>query len=308
MNTMDVRLQQAIAAARAGKRDESRILVDRFLEDQPDNVHAIFLKSTLVTSKEDQVECLRQVMLIDPDHRGAKLMLDRLGEPIEAESATIIQPVIEPEEQPEEEEVEPVVIAEEDLPVEEILATTIVAAAGEMEEEVMDEGDIPFFEEATEPELEETLIVFPDESVTDEVEEIPEPIDEEEVPEWLTEEVSHPDEEVIVQEELVDEEEMPLEMGELPDWLQEEPTEEWLSQEHIDTTTSEVDIHEEFAEEPVFVSGDDFVEEPTKITASEPKRKGKKVSKRVLEILLGLLVVLALVVMAGLVYVFFTGF
>jgi hypothetical protein len=308
MNTMDIRLQKAIAAARAGKRDESRVLVDRFLEDQPDNVHAIFLKSTLVTSKEDQVECLRQVLIIDPDHRGAKLMLDRLGEPIEAEPATLIQPVIEPEEQLEEEEVEPVVIADDDLPAEELLATTVVAAAGEMEEEVIGESDAPFIEEVTESELEETLIVYPDESLADESEDMPELIDEEEVPEWLTEEVDRPDEETIVQEEFVDEKEIPIEMGELPDWLQEESTEEWLSQEQLDTTESEVEFQEEFAEEPVFISKDDFLEEPTKTTAAKPRRKGNKVPKRALEIVLGLLVILALVVMVGLVYVFLTGF
>ncbi|MGB3714945.1 MAG: hypothetical protein WA996_11005 [Candidatus Promineifilaceae bacterium] len=308
MNTMDVRLQQAIAAARAGKRDESRVLVDRFLEDQPDNVHAIFLKSTLVTSKEDQVECLRQVLIIDPDHRGAKLMLDRLGEPIEAEPAAIIQPVVELEEQLEEEEVEPVVIAEDDLPAEDILATTVVLAAGEMEEEVIGESDWPVIEEGAEPELEETLIVIPDEPLAQESEDMPELIDDEDVPEWLTKEVDYADEATVVHEEFVEEEEMPLEMGELPDWLQEEPTEEWLSQEPLDTTESEVEYHEGFIEETVFISGDELVEEPTMTTATKPKRKGKKVSNRALEIVLGLLVFLAVVVMVGLVYVFFTSF
>ena len=55
MNTMDIRLQQAIAAARAGKRDEARVLLDRFLADEPEDVHGIFLRSTLATSKEEQV-------------------------------------------------------------------------------------------------------------------------------------------------------------------------------------------------------------------------------------------------------------
>jgi hypothetical protein len=316
MNTMDVRLQQAIAAARAGKRDESRVLVDRFLEDQPDNVHAIFLKSTLVTSKEDQVECLRQVLTIDPDHRGAKLMLDRLGEPIDAEPATIVQPVVEAAEQPdvetlgqlEEEELEPVVIANDDLPAEELLATTVVLAAGEMDEEVIGESDMPLIEEVAEPELEETLIVYPDEPISQEAEDIPELIAEEDVPEWLTEEVGYADEATIVQEESIDEEDMPLEMGELPDWLQEEPTEEWLSQETLEPQESGVEFQEEFAEEPVFISDDDFLEEPTATTAAKPRKKGKKVSKRALEIVLGLLVFLALVVMVGLVYVFIDSF
>jgi hypothetical protein len=305
METMDVRLQQAIAAARAGKREESRVLVDRFLEDQPENVHAIFLKSTLAASKEEQVENLRQVLEIDPDHRGAKLMLDRLGVPLEVEPPTIVQPFPEPEEQPIEEEVEPIVVAEDDFPAEEIVATVVGITASEMEPEVVDEIDIPFGEELAKPELEETLIVYPDEPVIEEFEEIPEIVAEEEIPDWLTEDADIGAEATIVQDEFIDEEEMPLEMGELPDWLQEEPTEEWLSQEQTKPVVSEDEFLEDFVEEPVFIAEEETLEEPVHVlTPPKTKKKGKQVSKRTLEIVLGLLIILAFLVMAGLVYVF----
>lgn len=307
MNTMDIRLQQAIAAARAGKRDEASVLLERFLDDQPDNVHGIFLKSTLATSKEEQVDSLRQVLTIDPDHRGAKLMLDRLGEPIEAEPATIIQPVVEPDEQLSEEEVEPVVVAEDDLPAEEIVATAVVLTADEIGGEPVDEAALPADEVITTPGIEETLVVYPDEPASQEPEEMPELIDEEEVPEWLTEEVDYADEATIVHEAVVEEEDTPIEMGELPDWLQEESTEEWLSQEHLDITETGAEFQDELVADPVIISDEEFAEVPVQIAVAEPKRKGKKVSKRSLEIVLGLLIFLALVVMIALAYIFITS-
>jgi len=325
MNTMDIRLQQAIAAARAGKRDEARVLLDRFLADQPDDVQGIFLRSTLAISKEERVDDLRQVLSIEPDHRGAKLMLERLGEPVEVEPpaaepvefepvedelmddvpATIVHAIEEPEMEITLEDEEPVVVTEEDLPFEDIEATAVVLIADDVQDEVIEAIDWPIEDEVVEPVIEETMIAYPDEPIIEEDEEFPE-LEEEEVPEWLTDEAAFKAEAEMAQEEAIDGEDMPLEMGELPDWLQEEPTEEWLSQEQIETPESVDELPDGWAAEPVIIPEGDFAPMPFDASAPQPKKKRKKVSKKSLEIVLGLLIFLAVLVMVGLVYVFFT--
>ena len=368
MNTMDIRLQQAIAAARAGKRDEARVLLDRFLADEPEDVHGIFLRSTLATSKEEQVGNLRQVLEIDPDHRGAKLMLDRLGapkkvepvevaaepvafvpdevevepevfepdevevvEPIEVEPEpemyepidevpeTMVHPVEDSEKMPIH-EVERVEAPDEENPVEDIEATAVVLLADEIEEAALAETEFEFEEEMAEPAIDETLVAIPDDQdfaeedfpvfaededylTPVEGEDFPALEEEEEVPEWLTDEAAFKAEEALA-EEAAEEEEMPLAMGELPDWLQEEPTEEWLSQEQIEAQEVVETIPDDWMEEPLLLPDDDFVVGPDDYI--KPKKKRKKVSKRALEVVLGLLIFLALLVMVGLVYVFFT--
>ncbi len=325
MNTMDIRLQQAIAAARAGKRDEARVLLDRFLDDQPDDVQGIFLRSTLATSKEERVEDLRQVLSIEPDHRGAKLMLERLGEPVEVEPpaaepvefepiedelmddvpATIVHAIEEPEMEITLEDEEPVVVTEEDIPFEDIEATAVVLIADDVQDEVIEAIDWPIEDEVVEPVIEETMIAYPDEPIIEEDDEFSE-LEEEEVPEWLTDEAAFKAEAEMAQEEAIDGEDMPLEMGELPDWLQEEPTEEWLSQEQIETPKSVDELPDGWAAEPVKIPDGDFAPMSVDAFAPQPKKKRKKVSKKSLEIVLGLLIFLAVLVMVGLVYVFFT--
>jgi len=362
---MDVRLQQAIAAARAGKRDEAGILLDRFLEDNPEDVHGIFLKSTLATSKEERVESLQQVLALDPDHRGAKLMLERLGEPIEAETPVVVPIMVEPEplieerlivepeppvdepfiEEPEpivepefiipEEEVEPIVVTEEDARVGDIEATAIALTVAELESEMVDEDEDPIEEIFAPPALDETLVVYPDEPAAEEYDEFPELSDEgeydeeefaefpvlvdeeefdefpqldedEEVPDWLAEDAGFAAEEATVQDELIDQEEMPLEMGELPDWLQEEPTEEWLAQEQIEPVETFVEFKDDLGEKPDTISQDTFEPSHVKVLKPAPQKKKPRLTKQILEIALVFLIILALGVMAGLAYVFIT--
>jgi hypothetical protein len=360
MNTMDIRLQQAIAAARAGKRDEARVLLDRFLADEPEDVHGIFLRSTLATSKEEQVGNLRQVLEIDPDHRGAKLMLDRLGEPEEIEPVEIqaepvalvpdeieVEPeVFEPDEvkpepvtyEPVDEipetmvhpvedtevlpihEVEPVEAPDDEYLFDDIEATAVVLLADEIEEASEAEPEFVFEEETADAAIDETMVAIPDDQdfieedfpvLADDEEslspveddEFPPLEEEEEVPEWLTDEAAFKAEAALA-EEAAEDEEMPLEMGELPDWLQEEPTEEWLSQEQIEAQEVVETIPDDWMEEPLLLPDDDFVVGPEDYI--KPKKKRKKISKRALEVVLGLLIFLALIVMVGLVYVFFT--
>lgn len=305
MNAMDIRLQQAIAAARAGRRDEARVLLDQFLEDQPDNVHALFLKSTLVSDKREQVDYLRKVMSIDPEHRGAKLMLDRLGEPSEPEPEKDEAPSAEAEELEVQEEGEALVVSEEDLPADEDLAETMVIAPVETgDPDGVEIGEVEAGE--TEMELEETLVVFPDQEVLDDIDiDSMEDQEEEEIPAWLAENEGDQGDIELTQIQEPKEEEMPIEMGELPDWLQEEPTEEWLSQEPHDAPETDFDFDEPPAEEVVALAEEEPPTDAPEPTAA-PRRPKPRVSRRVLEIALGLLILLAVLVMAGLVYVFLT--
>jgi hypothetical protein len=338
---MDNRLQQAIAAARAGKRDEARVLLDRYLADQPDDVHGIFLKSTFADSREERVDSLRRVMELDPDHRGAKLMLQRLGEPEtppaaeqeevapeEAEAADFEQDVAEAvafEDEPEiDESLETVVqpVEAEEQPFDEIDATAVVLLADEIEEAGVDEAPPEIEEQPAEPAVDETLIAMPEDTgweeeelpvfATDEDftkpvedEDFPPLPEDEEIPEWLTDEAAFKAEAALAAED-AEEEEMPLEMGELPDWLQEDPTDDWLSQEQIETEEVVDTLPEDWLveeEKPLELPDEDFYLGPDDYI--EPK-KPRRVPKRVLEVVFGLLIVLAVLIMIGLVYVFLT--
>ena len=125
MVSMNPRLQQAIAAARAGKTDQAKVLLDRVVLDEPDNVHAWFLLGVISETKEEQVECLNQVLAIDPDHAGAQKRLAMLTEPEDVQLLVESPPPPSPdlgeeeeaalEDVPESVEEEPVVEEPEDL-------------------------------------------------------------------------------------------------------------------------------------------------------------------------------------------------
>ena len=211
---------------------------------------------------------------------------------------------------------------EEEFPMEAIDAAAITMLADEIEEKAAEEPVFEFDEDEFVPAVEETMIAFADEVVPDEKaedlpfyaadedfsapiedEEFPPLEQDEEVPEWLTDEAAFAAEEALAQA-AAEEEEMPLEMGELPDWLQEEPTEDWLTQEQTQVAETVEVIPDDWAAEPLELPDEDFIVTPDEF--EKPKKKRRKVSTRALEIILGLLIVLAVAVMIGLVYVFFT--
>ena len=292
-------------------------------------------------------------------------MLERLGEPIEAEPPDVEpmmvepeppieepfivepeppidepfmvepEPIVEPEVIIPEEEVEPVVVTEEDVRVDVIEATAIALTVAELESEMGDEDEDPLEEIFAPPALDETLVVYPDEPVVEEYDEFPELSDQgeydeeefaefpvlvdeedfeefpqldedEEVPDWLAEDAGFAAEEATTQDELIDEEEMPLEMGELPDWLQEEPTDEWLAQEQIEPAETIVAFTDDLVEEPAMISREEFESSHVKVLKPAPRKKKPRLTKRVLEIAMVVLIILALAVMAGLAYVFIT--
>jgi hypothetical protein len=76
---MNVQLQKAVTAVRAGKRTEAHHLLEDILQQEPENVHAWFLLSTVAPSREKQIEHLYQVLALEPDHAGAQKRLAQLG-------------------------------------------------------------------------------------------------------------------------------------------------------------------------------------------------------------------------------------
>lgn len=65
-------VHQAIAAAKAGRRREARALLARALQKNPQHVTAWLWMSGVVDSPQEQVECLRRVLAIDPENAVAR--------------------------------------------------------------------------------------------------------------------------------------------------------------------------------------------------------------------------------------------
>ncbi len=263
-------LQQAIAAARAGKTAEAKVLVDRIIADDPDNPHALFLRGMLAENQDEQRDYMEQVLSIDPEHRAAKKRMAQLEQQVEVEVPA--EPVAEIEPVEEEVLVEPAM----ESPIEEtIVAATIVAEddlEGGIEETVIaDVSELPLEGELAEEELvfpfeEEDELTFEEieespaegaaetiiaAAVVDEVLEVETPA-EEDIPEWLFEEARSEEELVEFDETQLWTDETQPGDEELPDWLQE------------DTAVSYDDVRSE--DELVFAPGD-FEEE---LFAAEP--------------------------------------
>lgn len=75
---MNLKLQQAIVATRAGRANEAQMLLTQLLREEPDDANAWFLLSHLVDSGERQSLYLQKTLAIDPDHELAKQHLIQL--------------------------------------------------------------------------------------------------------------------------------------------------------------------------------------------------------------------------------------
>jgi len=141
MATMSLQLKQAIALAKAGQNDQARLLVEKAIEEDPDNANAWLLLSTLVETQEEQVQSLNRVLAIDPDHGTARKRLSKIGPILSGEETGEISALFEDE----------TVVAEMDdivpEPTDEVPATVITAAPHSLDEaesspEVMPEDTI----------------------------------------------------------------------------------------------------------------------------------------------------------------------
>jgi hypothetical protein len=247
MANINERLQQAIAAARAGNTDEARELVDGLVEENPDNPHALFLRGMLASSQEEQVEYLNRVLEIDPDHKAANRRLAQIA-PAEADDATVL--IIDDPEKIEEPEavedigtVETVVgagalfAAEDDLaeePAEEqgewgVAETVVTAAAvGAGIEALEDDTTIADVALSEDTVIEEDLVVeeAPYESGDDTV--ITGAGDQdEEIPEWLMAESRSEEELTAASSQDLWGDAPAEEVEEVPDWLAKAPSDDW---------------------------------------------------------------------------------
>jgi hypothetical protein len=63
---------------RMGRREEARPILARFLQSNPDSANAWMLMSMCISDRQRQVDCLRQVLRIQPDHSLAQSRLTKL--------------------------------------------------------------------------------------------------------------------------------------------------------------------------------------------------------------------------------------
>ncbi|MFZ0546777.1 MAG: hypothetical protein WAM60_15125 [Candidatus Promineifilaceae bacterium] len=75
---MNQHLVQAIAAARAGKKPQAKVLLARVIKDEPDNVNAWFLLSSLADTEEQKIQRLEKVLELQPGYPAAAEQLAEL--------------------------------------------------------------------------------------------------------------------------------------------------------------------------------------------------------------------------------------
>ena len=78
---MELKLQQAIVATRAGRTDVAQHLLSQLIHEKPDDANAWFLLGHLVDSPERQSNYLKKTVELDPDHTIAKQRLVQLENP-----------------------------------------------------------------------------------------------------------------------------------------------------------------------------------------------------------------------------------
>ena len=78
MGSVNERLQQAIAAARAGNHDQARSLAAQVLEEEPDSTNALLLLSAIAESRNEQIGYLNRILVVDPEHEFAQRQLTEL--------------------------------------------------------------------------------------------------------------------------------------------------------------------------------------------------------------------------------------
>ncbi len=246
------RLQQAIAAARAGNTEEARELVDSLVAENPENPHALFLRGMLAGSEEEQLEYLYRVLEIDPDHKAANRRMAQIAPPPKDDATVLIVDEAEEIEELEADEEYPadktvvgagaLFAAEDDLEDETgewgVTETVVTAAAVGVGIEAFDDDstmidpgkyeDTALEEDITEEAaaddgLDEAIL-----SAAAATGVVMASDQDEDVPDWLMAEI-RPEEdlpEINSQDDFW--QETPVETGdELPDWLTEEPSDNW---------------------------------------------------------------------------------
>ncbi len=78
-NELERKLQQGIAAAKAGDRNTARRLLEEVVDSDPDNELAWIWLASAVTNLKERRACLQRVLQINPQNRRAQEALDKLN-------------------------------------------------------------------------------------------------------------------------------------------------------------------------------------------------------------------------------------
>ena len=78
---MELKLQQAIVATRAGRTDVAQQLLTQLIRENPDDANAWFLMGHIVDTPDRQARYLQKAVELDPDHAIARQHLMRLEDP-----------------------------------------------------------------------------------------------------------------------------------------------------------------------------------------------------------------------------------
>jgi hypothetical protein len=71
-------VQRAVAQAKAGNRDEARKLATQVIRTNPDNVAAWVVMAQVVKDRKQAIDCLENVLRLEPGHPWATIHLGRL--------------------------------------------------------------------------------------------------------------------------------------------------------------------------------------------------------------------------------------
>jgi hypothetical protein len=377
------RLQQAIAAARAGNIGEAKSLAEQLVEEDPNNPHALFLLGMLAEDQSEQLDYMEKVLTIDPDHKAANKRMDQLAANLQLDDdpREEAEPDVEAETEPELEEIAEAQLVpevEEEVSTDDVTivagAAAVAATAAAMDDTVLSEPDASlgvqdeaFFDvsqsESEEVEapadaaldetaLEETVIsaAVVDEAALieatseEELEQLSEETSledtlppgalvggavvaaaaaqNEDIPDWLLAEARTEEELVEFDETVLWGEEEVESAEELPDWLQNESAEEWVDEQAVEETvlvaaaaadeTVIDDSPSDFDDiaEPVDeldAGGDEPITEEPALDQPTPA-KSKKSPPRTLEIALGVLIFVALLLVAALAFAIINAF
>src|SRR3989304_1716939 len=71
-------IRQAADLIRRGRREEARPILARYLQAERDSIEGWMLMSMCISDRQRQIDCLRQVLRIRPDHSLAQSRLAKL--------------------------------------------------------------------------------------------------------------------------------------------------------------------------------------------------------------------------------------
>jgi hypothetical protein len=255
MDGLSIRLQKAIAAARAGQTMQARELAQQVTHEEPESKHAWLLLSTLSESAEEQATYLNQALTIDPDFEPARQRLAQLDIPSAVQADAVDEAMEEALEQAGEgfeepdagletvvaapardldeiPEYEETILAEPAADLEladEAFETLISAAASEGFYDEAGQEDEP--EPAGEGAFPEEEFWEPETRVSGELASLMEQAEAAAVPSWLAEAGGFAEPGETGGEEPQTEVAAAGAIEEVPDWLMDEPGEDWLEQE-----------------------------------------------------------------------------